>query len=122
MLSALRNDLRIRWMVTGFHSNCQVGSDRMKMMHERKLLGSRTHDEQFVACLDGLGDLGQKGWIVMGSARTDRVCLVVKVCGREMRVNDGATNAGQPHLKDFGAHVIDPDHSTIVPFARLRLR
>ncbi|QQO22583.1 hypothetical protein JJB98_22920 [Bradyrhizobium diazoefficiens] len=122
MLSTVRNDLRIRWMVTRFHSNCQVGSNRMKMIQERNLLGPRPHDEQFMACLDRLGDVRQKGWIVMGPARTDRVCLVAKVCGREMRVDDAGTNAGQSHLKDLGDHVIYPDHSTIVPFGRLRLR
>lgn len=115
------DQLRIAWMVESFHAG--------DSLPQPGVMKADIFD-QFCLCIRGPGDqdgasIGDRFsdfMKIVGTRRCvpapDRICLVMDVSGRIVRVQDECFDLGRTEMKHTGFTVIDPDQGMIVVFGQ----
>jgi len=114
MLAAESDDLWIGRMIAGLEPKHHLRTVALQVVKQSSLFRARPQDEDFPAWGKGLCDLLQKFRVFLDATSAYGISLVMEMRGRQMRMNDAWADPGQPHRKDLGRQMIDPDHGATV--------
>ena len=111
------DQLAIAWMVDGLYPNdvCeQAGIVVVNVLHQLGLCVRRTGNKNLARISDGLGD-GMKIALIFGRMATpDRICLVMDVSGRMIRMQVQLVHVSQAEMEYPRLMMIDPDDGVIM--------
>ena len=128
-MPGMRHELRIAWMVDGFHADDDLHQLRGVLVDVLDQFGLGVGwpgNQNRSSVGDRLSDCPEEVLIFRGVTRTDGVRLVVNVPGRMIRMNHKLFDVGRAEMKDAGLMVVDPNDRVKVmgvhtsTFCRLR--
>jgi hypothetical protein len=119
VVSGVGDELRVAWMIDGFHADDnlhQLGIMLADVLDELGFSIGRPRNENRAGVHDRLSNGLKKGVILRGVPTPDGVCLVVDVLGRTIRVQHEPFHISPAEMEHACLMVIDPnDRVKVMP-------
>src|SRR5262245_8780160 len=117
VMSGMGDELRVAWMIDGFHTDDNLHQPGIMLADVLDQLGfgiGRPRNENCAGVRDRFSDSLKKGVILRGVPTPDGVCLVVDVLGRTIRVQHEPFHISRAEMEHARLMVIDPNDRMIV--------
>jgi hypothetical protein len=112
VMSGVGDELRVAWMIDGFHTDDNLHQPGIMLADVLNQLGfgiGRARNENCAGVRDRLSDSLKKGVILRGVPTPDGVCLVMDVLGRTIRVQHEPFHISRAEMEHACLMVIDPN-------------